>query len=729
MTVFRVSGLDGPVEILRDRLGIPHCYAASEHDAFFAQGFAHAADRLWQMDYDRRRGLGRWAQVAGGGAVAADAFFRRLDLRSRVVSDLGALGRAARDMLAAYAAGVNAAIERLPLPREFGLTQAVPERWEPWHSLLVYRVRHVTMGSARAKLWRAIVAEALGPAAVALLAGAAEEHVACLPPGARIRLGRLAGLGAVDDASAAGSNNWVVAGSRTASGLPLLAGDSHRPLEVPNVYVQGHLACPEWDVLGAAMPGVPGFPHFGHNAQVAWSITHAMADDQDLYRYEVRPADAGPDAGGHPGAGDSGHAGHARGMARAEVIEVAGAGPVRVPAGSSERGPLISDGLALAWTATAEPNLGFDALPAMLRARSVGELFEAMRPWNEPVNNLLAADRDGTIGYLTRGRIPVRARQEAALLPVPAEDPSYGWRGWVAFEDLPRSVNPEAGFFLSANNRILAAEDGPGVPYIGMDVAGPWRASRIATVLSGLTGATVADMAALHRDVISLPARDVAERLAGWAPLAGWDGAMLADSHAAAAYSVLRRELALLLLERSGLEAHLGHSWNRLLPGVRPESVMWQAAYAQLRRGETGMLGGWSWDQALREAIGRAERAWTGEPWGILHATAQRHPLGRPELDPPSVPYGGDMDTVYASPYVPVEGLATVAGSVVRYAFDVADWDRSGWIVPLGASGEPGSAHFSDQQESWRGGQLAPAPYSRAAVEATATERDMLAPG
>jgi penicillin amidase len=719
VTVFRVSGLDGPVEILRDRLGIPHCYAASEHDAFFAQGFVHAADRLWQMDYDRRRGLGRWAQVAGSGAVAGDMFFRRLGLRSHVQRDLGALGRAARDMLAAYAAGVNAAIGRLPLPREFGLTQAVPEPWEPWHSLLVHRVRHVTMGSARSKLWRAIVAEVLGQAAVARLTGAGDEQVACLPPGTRIRLGLLAALGGADDASAAGSNNWVVAGSRTASGLPLLAGDSHRPLEVPNVYAQGHLACPEWDVLGAAMPGVPGFPHFGHNAHLAWSITHAMADDQDLYRHDqVRPVRPGGHASGRPAVTE-----------RVEVIEVAGGGPVRVRVGSSDRGALIADGLALAWTATAEPNRGFDALPAMLRARSVSELFEAMRPWNEPVNNLLAADKDGTIGYLTRGRIPVRARPEAALLPVPGEDLSYGWRGWVAFEDLPRAIDPENGFFLSANNRILAADDGPGVPYIGMDVAAPWRASRITAVLSGLTDATVADMAALHRDVTSEPARDVARRLAGWQPLAGWDGAMAADSSCAAAYSVLRRELALLLLERSGLAAHLGHPWNRLLPGVRPESVMWQAAYAQMRRDEAGMLGGWSWERALREAVARAERAWNGESWGTLHATAQRHPLGRPELDPPSVPYGGDMDTVQASPYVPVEGLATVAGSVVRYAFDVADWDRSGWIVPLGAGGEPGSAHFSDQQECWRSGQLAPAPYSRAAVEASATGRDLVAPG
>jgi penicillin amidase len=699
VTQLRVRGLDGPVQILRDRTGVPHCYAISEHDAFLAQGFVHAADRLWQMDYDRRRGLGRSAEVTGPGGLASDTFYRRLGLATSVQRDLAALSPAARDMLAAYTAGVNAAIGLLPPPREYGLTGTAPQPWEPWHSLLVFRVRHVTMGSAPAKLWRAVVAAALGPGAARSMLAAHGEQIACVPPGARCRPSLPAGLG--DDM--AGSNNWVLAGSRTASGLPLLAGDSHRLLEVPNVYVQGHLACPAWDVLGVAMPGVPGFPHFGHNARVAWSITHAMADDQDLYSWASPPPAAW----------------------REEVIEVGGAGPVRVPAGHTERGPLIGEDLALAWTATADPNRGFDAFPAMLRARTVHDLFAVMGSWVEPANNLLAADADGAIGYLTRGRVPVRARPEAAWVPVPGDDPSFGWRGWVAAPDMPRAVNPDCGFLFSANNRILAADDGP---YLGLDVAAPWRASRIVSVLSRLTSATVADMAALHRDVISIPARRLARLLSGWEPLAGWGGSMDAGSAAAAAYSVLRRELTLLLLERSGLAGAVEHRWNRLFPGVRAESALWRVAAERPGEPDPGLFGGWPWDLALREAIRRAERAWHGEPWGELHAARVRHPLGRPELDPPQVRYGGDMDTVQASPYLPADGLATIGGSVVRYAFDVADWDRSGWALPLGADGEAGRPHFSDQQESWRSGRLLPAPYSRPAVEAAAAQRMSLLP-
>jgi penicillin G amidase len=712
---FRLRGLDGPVEVLRDRAGVPHCWAVSEHDAFFAQGYVHATDRLWQMDYDRRRGLGRAAEVVGPAGTTGDALSRRLDLADGARRDLALLSAPARDMLTAYTAGVNALIERHReaerrdggLPAEFALTRQalagmVPEQWEPWHCLLVYRIRHLTMGSAGAKLWRAVVAQALGPAAArAMASGRTGWQLACVPPGERCE-GAVPAWAGLDDG---GSNNWALAGTRTASGLPLLAGDPHRPLEMPNVYIQGHIAGPTFDVLGFSIPGVPGFPHFGHNDRVAWCITHAMADDQDLYHFAAGPPEGPP---------------------RAELIGVRGGEPVPVEVRATGRGPLVAADLALAWAATAEPNTGFDALPAMLRARSVGDLFDTMRSWVDPANNLLAADTDGSIGYLTRGRIPVRSRPEAAWLPVPAGDESFGWRGYVEFGDLPQARDPAGGFLFSANNRILAANSGP---YLGLDVAPPWRASRIVDTISGLSSATVADMAALHRDVVSLPARRIARLLGDWAPLAGWDGQMAADSTEAAAYSVLRRELALLVLERSGLADVIGHRWNRLLPGIRAESVVWRVAGDHLESGDESLLGGWSWRQALTEAIGRAERNWNGEPWGELHATGQRHPLGQAGLDPPPVPYGGDMDTVQASSYLPVEGLRTATGSVARYAFDLADWDSSAWVVPLGGAGEPGSRHAFDQQEAWRAGRLLPAPYSRRAVQSVVEEQVTLLPG
>jgi penicillin amidase len=692
------------VEILRDALGVPHCYADDEAGAFHAQGWVHAADRLWQMEYDRRRAVGRLAEIVGVAAVAADVFYRRMDLESSVRRDVAALAPSTIAMLESYAAGVNAWLASEPLPREFevaGLSPADVAPWEPWHSLVVYRVRHLLMGSARTKLWRSVVAGVLGAdVARSMVAGWGEEQIACVPPGAVAPKGVRSGLGDVDG----GSNNWVVSGARTASGLPLLAGDPHRELEAPNVYVQGHVACPEWDVLGIGMPGVPGFPHFGHNERVAWSITHAMADDQDLFAFE-------------PGAFP---------VSRTEVVSVRGGDRVEVDVVHTPRGPIVGEGLALFWTAAApgsgpeDANCGFDAFVPMLRAASVGELFETMRPWVEPVNSLLAADVEGAIGYQLRGRLPVRRRDDAVWLPVAGDDDSFAWDGWVPFESLPCATDPEGGFLFSANNRIAAAED---APYVGLDAAAPWRARRIVSLLSSLEEATVEDMVRVHLDDISLPARRVRERLGTWPPLAAWDGSMSSLSTPAAAYSVLRRELLLVALERSGLSEVLTHPRNRLLPGVVPESVLWRVVEQHLQDDDTSLLGGWSWDEAIAVARLRADDVWRGESWGALHRSSQRHVLGGldPTLHPlRRVELSGDLDTVFASGYTPTAGFDVKAGSVARCAFDLADWDRSGWVVPLGAAGAGPSPHVDDQQDAWASGRLFPAPYSRAAVEASA---------
>ena len=681
-------------EVFRDGHGVPHCYAGSEREAFFAQGWVHADDRLFQMDYDRRRAMGRWAEVVGERAVAADTFYRRLDLLGSVRRDLEALDPATRRMLDAYAAGVNRRIASGRMPREFEIAGVEPEPWEPVHRLLVHRVRHVLMGPARSKLWRSLVRRVLGEDVARQMVNApGEENVSCVPPGAPAASAAGLGGGDVDG----GSNNWALTGRRTASGLPLLAGDPHRDLEAPNVYVQGHVACPEWDVLGIGMPGVPGFPHFGHNARVAWSITHAMADDQDLYEIGE---------------------GHISSV-RTDLIEVRGADPVEIEIERSHRGPVVGAGLAFAWTATAEPNRGLDALVPMLRARSVAELFEAMRPWVEPANSLLAVDVDGTIGYQLRGTLPRRRRGEAAWFPVPAGDASFGWDGWVPFDDLPRCLDPDEGFLFSANNTIAADPD---APYVGIDVAPPWRALRITAGLDGARHATVDDMAALQRDLVSLPAARLAARL-DWEPLRGWDGTMDRDSPAAAAYAVFRRELMLLALERSGLGDMLDDPMNRLLPGVVPETALWRVIGAHLDARDVSLLGGWTWDQAIAAVRERVESVWHGERWGDLHRTAVRHPLLDQTLDPPPVATHGDPDTVMVGASTPTLGHHAKTGSVARYVWDPSDWDASGWVVPLGAAGDPAAPHGTDQQDAWRDGILLPAPYTRAAVETAAVAR------
>ena len=303
-----------------------------------------------------------------------------------------------------------------------------------------------------------------------------------------------------------GSNNWAVHGSRTASGSPILAGDPHRGLEAPSVYYQNHIACDEFDVVGLSFPGVPGFPHFGHNAHVAWCVTHAMADYQDLFierfkddepRYyefkgEWEPAEVST-----------------------ESIKVAGGTSEEFEIISTRHGSIVAGdptkgtALALRYTATAEPIKAFDSINRMLTAATVDEMDESMRDWVDPANNFVCVDVQGDIKYLTRGRLPIRPRANG-WVPVPGWSGDYEWSGYVPFEEMPRSRNPETGFIVTANNRI-ADEDYP--YYIGLDYDGEHRARCIFQALETLAPATVEDMASVHGLRTSIPARELCDLL------------------------------------------------------------------------------------------------------------------------------------------------------------------------------------------------------------------------
>src|SRR6185295_9132254 len=289
-----------------------------------------------------------------------------------------------------------------------------------------------------------------------------DDPMLILPPGVEYRGPAPSALEAFSQSDAVltslpawtgGSNNWVLAGTRTASGRPLLAGDPHRALDTPNCYYQNHFACPEFDAIGLSFPGVPGLSHFGHNRHVAWCVTHAMADYQDVFverfdptdptRYEFcgewRPAEV-----------------------RRETIQVRGGRPVDLTVTVTHHGPIVlgdpagGHGVAVRYTATAEPNPTFDALLPMLRASSADELEAAMRPWVDPGNNLVFADVGGAIGYRTRGRLPVRAPANA-WLPVPGWDGAHEWTGTIPFAEMPTLRDPAAGWIATANSRIVDA--------------------------------------------------------------------------------------------------------------------------------------------------------------------------------------------------------------------------------------------------------------------------------
>jgi penicillin G amidase len=748
-TSIRADGLTAPVAIHRDREGIPHVRAESARDAFFGQGWVHAEDRLFQMEYDRRRAFGRWAEWVGPVGVEGDRLLRRFRLEDSARRDWAAASPDARAMLEAFAAGVNAFIasgQRLGV--EFEIAGMEPEPWRPWDSMAVFKVRHVDMGPWKAKLWRARLVRHLGPERAADLTSAAQPHpLLIVPPTAEYRGERQHGLVEMERHASAmalvpgapqGSNNWAVSGRRTASGKPLVAGDPHRSLDVPNVYYQNHIACPEWDAIGLSFPGVPGLPHFGHNARVAWCVTHGMADYQDLFieRFD----------GGDPPRSEY------RGEwleidLRQETLQVRGAEPVEIETAETQHGPVVigeprhGHAIACRYTALAGVNATFDAFVPMLRARSARELEDAMRPWVEPVNNLVFADVDGHIGYRLRGHVPIRAMANA-WTPVPGWTGDHEWRGVIPFDEMPTVRDPDTGFVATANSRI-AGTDYP--HYLGLDYVADFRTRRLVARLDPLEKATVDDMAAIHADRVCLPARDLIDLLRrlqvgevrgphqsdpAWrsalARLVEWDGEMDKDAVAPAIFSALRDRLI-----RSLLTPILGplaaEAFAAVPGGGVAHMVRLKARLAEMIGADDRALlpAGADWPSVLARALSEAVselRAALGDDmnswrWRRLHVTRPLHPLvvGFPhlgtQLDPPSVAVGGDGETVNATGYVPGAGYHVALTSVARYAFDLADWDASAWIVPCGASGHPGTPHWADQLTAWAECRLLPMRY------------------
>jgi penicillin amidase len=767
VSAISVSGLEGPLQLLRDPEGIPHVRAGSAADAFFGQGWVHAQDRLFQMEYDRRRAYGRWAEWVGATAVEGDRLLRRFRLEDSARLDWERASAPARAMLEAFTRGVNAFVASGgSLGVEFEIVGARFDPWQPWDSLAVFKVRHLDMGPWKAKLWRARLLRHLGPERTAALTREAQPNpLLIVPPGAEYRGPRLDGLESMERHVAAmalvpgapqGSNNWALSGSRTASGKPLVAGDPHRALDVPNVYYQNHLACPEWDAIGLSFPGVPGLPHFGHNQRVAWCVTHAMADYQDLFierfdssdprRYEFRGEWREADV-------------------RRETIRVRDSEPVEIEAVATHHGPVVigeprhGHALAFAYTAIAGANSTFDAFVPMLTVQSADELEEAMRPWVEPANNLVFADVDGHIGYRTRGRVPVRSMANA-WTPVPGWTGEHEWRGVIPFEEMPAFRDLDTGFVVTANSKIAGA-DYP--HYLSLDYAPDFRTRRLVDRIDPLQKATAADMAAIHADRASLPARELIALLArlplaaapgehgrdpGWraalARLLAWDRIMDVNEVAPAIYAALRERLIRDLMTPilgplaseafatvpGGGVAHMAKLKARLAEMIRsddrsllPPDGDWPFALA---RALSGAL------SDLRAALGDDVDQWR---WGRLHATRPQHPLVASfpglaaTLNPPSVAVGGDGETVNATGYVPAAGYHVAIASVARYVFDLADWDASGWVVPCGVSGHSDSPHWADQLPAWADCRLLPMRYDWARLAAGAESTLILTPG
>jgi penicillin amidase len=686
------------IEAYRDSWGVPHLRAGSALELAFAQGRNVALDRAWQIEVERHRSQGTTAAFLGAEAVGWDRFARQAlldDTARRCFDRLDRLDPDTAAWIRSYVDGVNAGLgEGARRAPQFGATGLTPGRWQPWTPLGVWLSTHILFAGFPTKLWREEVVRRLGAEAIELFA--------------------------TDGPGTSGSNGWLVAGDRTATGNALIAGDPHRFIEDPGVYQQIRLACPEFDVVGLAVPGVPGIAHFGHTGQVAWAITNAMADYQDLYREQLRRREDRQQGGDVEALGPDGWR---PASAHVETIEVAGADPVEVEVIETERGPVVIGGpgesmaISLRYPPRVREDLGFGVLPALLRARSVDDVDRAFDQWAEPVNVVQAADTRGGLLHRVAGAVPRRHRDNM-LRVVPAWEPGHEWRGWheMPHEDVD-------GVAVMANQRGIA---GP----VGVEFAPPHRQRRIQQLLAESTAWSGKDMAAIHTDTHLASAQPLIDLLAGLGDLDGlspeaarlrerllrWDRRMEAGSTDATAYAAVRSAVVRRLAAHpalSGLSEPPPHPaifqpWLALVPRV---------AYALEALLSTRQIPGVDRADHLRADLVRAaleevaaDVAADGRepvPWGEVHRLAPWQAL--PDATEPQWPgLSGDHDCVLSTSSVPGVTDHSARGPAARYVWDLARREDSLWVVPFGASGVPGDAHHRDQLPLWLHGELVP---------------------
>jgi penicillin amidase len=717
-------------QITRDGHGVPHVRGETPADAWAGMGYACAQDRLFQLDYDRRRACGRWAEIAGAGAVGGDVLARRLGLAAAAQRDVVAMSGPALAAFEAYAGGVNAAIAdgAMPLPGRYPV-----EPWLVWHSVAAFLVRHVLMGQWQHKLANAVLLARIGPDAFARLETRPPlGSPLAVPPDGRLSapvsrllddalddvVGHLGFLAEVEP----GSNAWAVSGRRTAHGAAVICNDSHRALDTPNVYWQCRVSCPDFDVVGATFPGLPGFPHFGFNGSVGWAITHADADSQDLYLERFSGSRYLTEDGWAPA------------DLRQERIEVRGGPPVTVPAWATRHGPIVhgspESGIALAlkWTGTYRANTGFECMFPMLTAASVAEMCDAQDGWVDPVNNLVCADVSGRIAYQCRGEVPVRSSEGGRRLPAVGWDGECEWTSTVPFGELPRTVDPSVGYVMTANNAIVDGD----APYLSYTFAQPFRAERLRSLLAGRAALTVDSLAGMQADTVSVAARgwgrvlgslgpfDVADAESARSLLAGFDGDLAAESAAALLYACFVRALA------AGLyRPILGpQTWEWVASGRLAPTISlirrwlgndtWELLGMPTAPGSAPVNGGERGQRVLAAVPEALASAWAaavelGGPdprpwrWGDAHRTVRVHPLGRDAGRFPGVPMGGDADTIQAAGYGWQAGapFSVASLSVYRQVVDLADGGSASYVIPGGASGDPADPHFADQLAQW----------------------------
>jgi penicillin amidase len=666
--------------VTRDAHGVPIIRGASLAEMAREQGRTVARDRGWQIELERLRGEGRTAELLGEAGVAWDVFARRAMLEEVAKHAYRNLDPVSRELVDSFVDGVNGGLLTSPVPIELARLGARPGTWQSWTPLAVFLVQNVLFATFPSKWWRERLAAVAGDDVVQLFG--------------------------LEGPTWSGSNAWAVGGDRTASGLPIVAGDPHRLIESPGVYQQVRLVAPGIDVVGLTFPGVPGVQHFGHTGHVAWGITNAMADYQDLYLERLRRDDDVVMVEGPDGWYDA--------DTSTSRVLVRDGPPVDVEIVVTRNGPVVHGGpgeraYSLRTPSFVLRDLGFDALVPLLRTRTVDDVEQALARWVEPVNDVLVADTTGRVRHLTAGRVPVRAEANRHR-PVPGWEPGHEWSGWV--ESMPCRDVPADGFVVTANERR-----GP-APWLGTEYAPPHRARRIADLLDAETAVDRAACERIHADTVLATAPRVQKLVADLGGLGdaaarwrdvivSWDGRMEADSEGAGAFGAFRAALVARIAD-CDLLAPL-HEPTDLGPLFEPWFLVATRVMTSLDAIITdgGDLLGIDLADLARAALEEV----ASEPpaaWGDRHTLWPLHAADEPP--PRTIGLSGDLDCVLSTTAAPTLGDLCFRGPVARYVWDLADRSAGGWVVPLGASGVPGDPHHHDQLDAWSQARLVPLP-------------------
>lgn len=725
----RLQGISAPVRVLRDKYAIPHIIAANFEDAAFAMGYVHAQDRLWQLEFNRRIGQGRLAEFLGPDALDTDKLMRTLGLYGRAQSAYEALDAKTKQQLNAYANGINSYItgHSGALPPEFLIFHIKPEPWKPADSLVWQKLMCLNLGYQWThELQRFALSAKLNPAQVAEITNHYPGDAPNILPDPKMLFPDLPQLARVpESAEGKGSNNWVISGSRTVSGKPLLANDPHLDSTAPSIWYLAHIQVAGKNVVGVTLPSLP-YIVLGRSDRVAWGFTNTEPDTQDIIVEKILDPKSGlyqrPD-------------GTALLTHHDEIIKVKGNQNVPYTVRESANGPIISDALtkyqdtlgakyvmALRWVVLKPTDTSVRAGGRLLEATSVASAMDVLRDFEAPEQNIVLADVDGNIGYFAPGRVPIRRKDNRThgLMPQPGWEHTSDWIGEVPYDQLPKLFNPKQGYVATANHKVV----GKAYPYtLTEDWELPDRYDRIVQLIEATAKHDITSVAAMQADITSAPQRNITQLLLKAAgtdipknqrdTLAAWDGKMGADQ-SEPALSIAWQRYFVKRITADKLGDMFKDHWKLrqslvedVLSGKTTQNWCDDVSTKSVETCHTQAV--LAFKDANAELSTMMGKDWTGWRWGDVHnVVAQHRPFGK-------VPMlarwfdirrrsGGSNSTVNVA-HPDLKGDRPYDAYEIpsyRGIFDLSDLEKSRFVIPTGQSGNVFSKHYDDMADMWQ---------------------------